>query len=359
MQIRARLNAASRSLLAAGVLAASLAAQAQTQTVTWRVVVFDPDPNRVQLTVQAVTEALEAFGRVSKNVGLLPSPLPELPGKPGYKTFQMGPYSQRIMTCDDAYARIDNGSTLGNQIGVISETYAGCVFPSAAGTRVVFTFERAKSGASLSGAILNLMAKTIQGSDEERARKLSDGVLANMRKVLPTLLVDTVELPGLAPERPDGAQVDSLLAAATKKPPAVAAAAPAPAPAPVPAAAATLVAATAEAPAVAGAQAVPAGASSAPATTAAPAAPSTARTPDLPVAIEARKNLTAMGMTYHSTDALHEAIRRKDRIAVQLFIDAAGVDLKAQGKDGLDAVAVGRQVGDTGVLAMLERAAQP
>ena len=225
MQVPTRLSLY-RGLLAASLVAASLAAQAQTQSVTWRLVVFDPDPSRAPLAVQAVTQALEAFGRVGKNVGLLPSPLPDLPGKPAYKMFQMGPFIQRVMTCDEAYARVDNGSTAGTRLGTVSESYVGCVFPSAVGTRMVLTFERAKSGDSIGGAILNMMAKTIQGSDEERARKLSDGVLANMRKVLPELLVDTIELPGMAAERPDGAQVDSLLAAATKKPPAAVVAAP-------------------------------------------------------------------------------------------------------------------------------------
>lgn len=349
-------------LVAAGLLVTGLAAQAQTQSVTWRLVVFDPDPARAPQAVQAVSQALDAFGRTAKSVGLLPSPLPQQPGSPSFKVFRMGPYSQRVMTCDDAYARIDNGSTAGNRLGGVSESYMGCVFPSAAGTRMVLTFERAKSGNSIGGAIVNMMAKTIQGTDEERARKVSGEVLASMRQVLPELLIESIELPGAAPERPDGAQVDRLLATAAGKPSSVPAAAtmaaattaavPASESAPSDGAAVTTASPGATTvPAAVGAAASSAGVSSAP-----PAAP---RATSMAMAIEARKNLAAMGLTYHSVDALHDAIRRKDRIAVQLFVEAAGVDLKAAGKDGLDAVALARQVGDLQVLELLERSLQP
>ncbi len=51
-------------------------------------------------------------------------------------------------------------------------------------------------------------------------------------------------------------------------------------------------------------------------------------------ALKARKELTAMGMTYHNQDQFIEAVKRGDTLAVKLFVQAEGVDPKAVDKNG-------------------------
>jgi hypothetical protein len=62
--------------------------------------------------------------------------------------------------------------------------------------------------------------------------------------------------------------------------------------------------------------------------------------------IEARKNLTAMGMVYHSVDALQDALLRKDQLAVELFVKAGGVRAEARGKTGQTSAEVAESLGE-------------
>jgi len=56
-------------------------------------------------------------------------------------------------------------------------------------------------------------------------------------------------------------------------------------------------------------------------------------------ALQARKDLTAMGLKYHDPNDFLEAVRRDDQLAVELFVEGRGVNLgakDAQGKTALD-----------------------
>jgi hypothetical protein len=48
------------------------------------------------------------------------------------------------------------------------------------------------------------------------------------------------------------------------------------------------------------------------------------QTPNITTAVQARKELSAMGLTYYSQDQFVDAVRRNDRIAFELFIKARG-----------------------------------
>lgn len=287
--------------------------QAQTQTVTYRMYLFDPDPSRTQQALQAVEQTLSSLGRLEKTVGLLPTPLPATPGAPSFKTVQMGPFSQRVLDCDNAYARLHRFVDSSNPLGFTTESYTGCVYPTLGGTRIAVVFNRSTGGRGFLGDLVKGIAKTVEGDDAERARKNTSEMLASLRKALPELLVDLVELPGSAPERPDGAAVDQRLAAVAPKPQAPA----------LPMPAATTPAAT-----------------------------------GMAAAIEARKQLTSMGLAYYGVDAFHEAIRRVDAIAVQLFVDAGAVASNAKGKDGLTAVEVAAATGDQSLIDIIRRASR-
>ena len=54
--------------------------------------------------------------------------------------------------------------------------------------------------------------------------------------------------------------------------------------------------------------------------------------------LQARKDLTAMGLTYHDSKQFLDAVKRNDTLAAELFIAGRGVDLSATDFWGRDAV---------------------
>lgn len=60
-------------------------------------------------------------------------------------------------------------------------------------------------------------------------------------------------------------------------------------------------------------------------------------------ALQARKDLAAMGLRYFDSAQLLDAVKRNDLLAVELFIAARGVDLGVRDIDGLTALQVARR----------------
>ena len=58
-----------------------------------------------------------------------------------------------------------------------------------------------------------------------------------------------------------------------------------------------------------------------------------ATTPSVDFRLQARKDLSAMGLTYHSQDQFIESIKRGDSMAVELFLKAGAVDVTAATSD--------------------------
>jgi hypothetical protein len=59
--------------------------------------------------------------------------------------------------------------------------------------------------------------------------------------------------------------------------------------------------------------------------------------------LEARKQLTAIGLTYHDSKQFLDAVKRNDALATELFIAGRGVDLSATDFWGRDAVDFARR----------------
>ena len=59
--------------------------------------------------------------------------------------------------------------------------------------------------------------------------------------------------------------------------------------------------------------------------------------------LDARKELTAMGLTYHDSKQFLDAVKRNDTMAAELFIAGRGVDLSATDFWGRDAVDFARR----------------
>ena len=71
--------------------------------------------------------------------------------------------------------------------------------------------------------------------------------------------------------------------------------------------------------------------------------------------LEARKQLTAMGLTYHDSKQFLDAVKRNDVLAAELFVAGRGVDLSATDFWGRDAVDIARANGNAPLADLIAR----
>ena len=72
-------------------------------------------------------------------------------------------------------------------------------------------------------------------------------------------------------------------------------------------------------------------------------------------ALQARKDLNAMGLRYYDQGQFFDAIKRNDALAVELFIAGRGVDLEAVDARGRSAPEIARDSGNTELAELLAR----
>jgi hypothetical protein len=72
-------------------------------------------------------------------------------------------------------------------------------------------------------------------------------------------------------------------------------------------------------------------------------------------ALQARKDLNAMGLRYYDQSQFFDAIKRNDALAVELFIAGRGVDLEAVDARGRSAPEIARDSGNTELAELLAR----
>ena len=72
-------------------------------------------------------------------------------------------------------------------------------------------------------------------------------------------------------------------------------------------------------------------------------------------ALQARKDLTAMGLKYHDQGDFLDAVKRDDALAVELFIASKGVDLGVTDWRGRTAADIARANGNERLAALLAR----
>lgn len=82
----------------------------------------------------------------------------------------------------------------------------------------------------------------------------------------------------------------------------------------------------------------------------APAAPASVDS-----ALQARKDLTAMGLRYHDTNDFLDAVKRDDALAVELFVAGRGVNLGAKDWRGRTALDIARERGNQPIAELLAR----
>ena len=266
-----------------------------------------------QDAANGIKDALSQFA-IPANLSYraMPSTPPARPGSPRLKQVSGAVPSPEYL-CEDAYAEIyKKPPPVKNAFAFIAEGHQVCLYSFAQGVKAYVVYYSIKRTESLTSGLFNGITKAIRGSDEDRAAgQLKENIDA-IRTKLPKLLVERIDIPGRPQETPDLQAVTALIP-------------------PAPEATATV------------------------ATSLTAAAVGT----PLQAKVEARKNLTAMGMTYHSQPQFMDAIRRKDDVAVQLFIDGGGINLDAIDGSGKTALQIAQAQGTPEIVALLQPRTKP
>jgi len=72
-------------------------------------------------------------------------------------------------------------------------------------------------------------------------------------------------------------------------------------------------------------------------------------------ALQARKDLTAMGLRYHDPNDFLDAVKRDDALAVELFIAGRGVNLASRDAQGRTALEIARTRGNAPMAELLAK----
>ena len=82
---------------------------------------------------------------------------------------------------------------------------------------------------------------------------------------------------------------------------------------------------------------------------------SAAQTISVDRSLQARKDLTGMGLRYYDEGQYLDAVKRNDQLAVELFIAARGVNLDAHTWTGRSALDIARDNGNTQLAELISR----
>jgi hypothetical protein len=256
-----------------------------------------------------IKDAITQFAiPTSANLRTTPAILPARPGEPSSMQRFIRGTPVVEYKCATAYAEIvKTPPPINNPFMFAIEISQICVYPFEKGAKAYLLYTSAKSTESLTSGLFNGITKAVRGEDGDFMTKQMNEAVESIRKNLPNMLVERFEVPGKQIQEPDKNAVAALI--------------------PPPAAAV---------PAVAQAS-----------VSAAPVALGSNKK------IEARKNLNGMGLTYHSHEQFIASIRRKDDVAVQLFLDAGGIDMTAKDTRGKTAAEIAHEVGATDIARMI------
>lgn len=296
----------------------------QTSLVTGKAELVFADANPQEVATR-VKDAISQFAIPSDlNFRSLPSEVSPWPDQPSTKqiNFRGAPLVQ--YQCPTAYAEVTkNPPPVSNAFLFVKELTQICFYSFQRGVKAYVIFNRFKRTESLTAGLFGGITNAIQGTDDERITKQLQETLENIKKQYPSVLVARIEVPGKQLQEPDKTAVAALIPAK-------------------PAAAATATLAVGQLGVQPTAMAM-----------AAPVA-----TPQQ-VKVEARKNLNAMGMTYHSHEQFMAAIKRKDDVAVQLFLDGGGIDLSHKDSGGKTPLELATEIGATDIVELIQAKLAP
>lgn len=296
--------------------AADIRDQIKVTTGKAELVFPDTDANAVALRVK---DAVSQFGiTMDVNFRSLPAEVSPWPDKPAIKQVFVQGAPLVEYQCPTAYAEfVKKPAPIRNNFMFMFELTQFCFYSFDKGVKAYVIFHRAKKTESLTSGLFEGIAKTIQGSDEERITKQLQETLESIKTKDPAVLIARFEVPGKPLQEPDKVAVDALIPPNPSNPAPQNKLTHAPQSAP---------AATSGVPSVNFQQ----------------------------TKIEARKNLNAMGMTYHSQEQFIAAIKRKDDVAVQLFLDGDGINPGAKDGTGRNPTDIANQVGASDIAKLIQ-----
>jgi len=321
------------SLLAATLLLASTGANAQdalnnilrssTSTKT-TFAVFDVRPGTT--SAEAISnEVAAAFRKHYDGIKVMqqmaPYPLPSYAPRMGFQQVHTGMGTVSAPDCPQASAIITSSDTTMGKYGEGS-ILQGCVFPYRDGYRVnVYALFIQKTGGANPMVLGAMLGRAITGAIGIGDSSTFIGETVDDVETRLKALAPAVALVEMQPGRPDKSVASDPAPAAPAGMPAAAQAAPAMAGSLPP----ELMAAQARIAAMVQQQRAAVAA----------AAPAPSKAED---AVQARKDLSAMGLTYYSQEQFVEAARRGDRLACELFLRAGSVKATAADKSGVTAL---------------------
>lgn len=278
-----------------GAVAADIRDQFNVQTSKAELVV----PNaRAQDVAAQVKDALSQFAiPTSYNVHSLPAALPARPLEPTLQDFLVQGQPVSEYQCRNGFAEVTKTpAPIKNPFMFAAERVQACLYPFARGVKIYLIFASVKKTESLTSGLFNGITSAIRGKDEDYNAKRLKEEIAAIRKNLPQLLVEKIDVPGATLEEPDKDAVAKLIPAKSEI-----------------AVQPSVVALSAGMVSASGTGGVPSQTNS---------------------KVEARKSLAGMGLTYHSVEQFFAAIRRDDDVAVQLFLAAGSMKVLTKDANG-------------------------
>ncbi|MGK5068845.1 hypothetical protein [Janthinobacterium sp. RT4P48] len=276
-------------------VAADIRDQFNVQTSKAELVV----PNaRAQDVAAQVKDALSQFAIPSSyNVHSLPAALPAHPLEPTLQDFLVQGQPVSEYQCRNGYAEVTKTpAPIKNPFMFAAERVQACLYPFERGVKIYLIFASVKKTESLTAGLFNGITSAIRGKDEDYNAKRLKEEIAAIRKNLPQLLVEKIDIPGTTLEEPDKDAVAKLMPARSET-----------------IAQPSVTALPAGSPSISGKVGV--------------ASQSNSK-------VEARKSLAGMGLTYHSAEQFFAAIRRDDDVAVQLFLAAGSMKILTKDTNG-------------------------
>lgn len=269
---------------------------------------------------EGVRKAISQFG-IPATLSYRPiaNTTPARPGQPSTIQVEVLGTPARAYVCDGGFAELrKRPAATANAFIQVAEGTQVCLYNFKAGVKAYVVFNRIVRSQSLTAGLFKGITTAIQGKDEDRIAKELKWSIDEIKKVYPGALIQRISIPGKPVEEPDMEAVAKIL------------------PAEVPPAAA----------------AMPAVATAVPATQVALVAQAPAGS--VQAKVNARKDLNAMGLSYHSAEQFHQAISRKDDVAVGLFLAGGGVDPSTADASGVSALAVAERIGAHDILVMFK-----
>ncbi len=296
----------------------------QTSLVTGKAELVFADANPQDVATR-VKEAISQFAIPSNlNFRSLPSDVSPWPDQPSIKQIFFRGASLVEYQCPTAYAEVTKSPPpVSNAFFFVKEFTQVCFYSFQRGVKAYVMFNRIKRTESLTAGLFSGIANATQGTDEERITKQLQETIDTIKKQIPSTLVARIEVPGTPLQEPDKTVVAALIPAK-------------------PAVVVTATMASGQLAVQPTAMPIPTPAASA-----------------QQVKVEARKNLNAMGMTYHSHEQFLAAIRRKDDVAVQLFMDGGGIDLNQKDTAGRTPLELATEIGATDIVGLIQSKLAP